>query len=147
MVFMTSSVLFEMIADVTPHESECCGFLFGYEKTGYRTIKKRMAVNNSTPGDKRIQFEITSTDYQNAEKFADQENMTLLGVYHSHPNRPATPSEHDRRSAQPFFSYVILSVREKTVEEVQSWRLDNESRLNQEQIIITNNKLEKIWQQ
>ena len=36
--------------------------------------------------------------------------MTLLGVYHSHPQHPAIASEHDLRSAQPFFSYVIYSV-------------------------------------
>ena len=42
----------------------------------------------------------------------------LLGFYHSHPDHPARPSQYDLDHAWPFFSYVIVSVREGVPEEM-----------------------------
>src|SRR5687768_1837602 len=90
---------------------ECCGFLFGKEDAnGRRAITEIQVVVNAKEGDKRRRFAIAPLDYIKAEQFADEKGLQLLGVYHSHPNHPAIPSEHDRVAAQPFFSYVIVSV-------------------------------------
>ena len=73
-------------------------------------ISKILEVNNAKAGDKKRRFEISGKDYMQAEKFALDNDVLLLGIYHSHPNHPAIPSEHDRVAALPYFSYVILSV-------------------------------------
>jgi proteasome lid subunit RPN8/RPN11 len=62
-----------------------------------------------------------------AEQRALAEGVTLLGVYHSHPDHPAEPSEHDRKQAMPFFSYVILSIREGELAAWTSWQLDDQA--------------------
>src|ERR1700722_17929599 len=104
---------------------ECCGFLYGVEqKDGTRTISVIREVNNSKPGDKRRRFEITAKDYMQAEQFAIDSGFLLLGIYHSHPNHPAVASEHDRVAAQPYFSYVIISVYERQFRSLQSWQLN-----------------------
>jgi proteasome lid subunit RPN8/RPN11 len=114
---------------------ECCGFLFGTEKAdGTRIISGAMAVNNSKAGDKRRRFEITGRDYMQAERFASENDFLFLGIYHSHPNHPAKASEHDRIAAQPYFSYVILSVMEGHVDHIRSWRLNDESQFEEETI-------------
>lgn len=134
---MNQSVFLNLITAVEPCDDvECCGFFFGLESASHRTITKVMPVSNSAM-DKKVQFEIASRDYLNAERFANQENMQLLGVYHSHPDHPAIPSEYDRKAALPFFSYIILSVMKKKVEDVRSWRLDGDSQLREEEIEIT----------
>jgi len=105
---------------------ECCGFLFGTEQSdGTRIISKIREVNNARPGDKRRRFEITGKDYMQAEQFALENEIPLLGIYHSHPNHPAIPSEHDRVAAQPYFSYVIISVMQEKINHIRSWRLND----------------------
>ena len=68
---------------------------------------------------------ISPLDYMKAEEYADNNNLILLGVYHSHPEHPAIPSEHDLKVAMPYFSYVIVSVKKKKAVDFRSWRLSN----------------------
>lgn len=117
---------------------ECCGFLFGEEDSeGNRTISDIQVVNNAKEGDKRRRFEIAPLDYMQAEQYAEENNQLLLGVYHSHPNHPAIPSEHDRVAAQPWFSYVIISVLEGKIGPVRSWRLNDEVQFEEETVQTT----------
>ncbi|WP_276485023.1 M67 family metallopeptidase [Paraflavitalea pollutisoli] len=127
-----------MLADaVQAFPDECCGFLFGQEDgEGHRTITTIRVVNNAKEGDKRRRFVIAPLDYIQAEQFAEESGLTLLGVYHSHPNHPAIPSEHDRIAAQPFFSYVIVSVLERKVGPVRSWRLNDEAQFEEESVAV-----------
>ena len=66
-------------------------------------ITNILEVNNSKTGDKKRRFEISGKDYMQAEKFALENDFLLLGIYHSHPNHPAIPSEHDRVAALALF--------------------------------------------
>jgi proteasome lid subunit RPN8/RPN11 len=115
---------------------ECCGFLFGVEENGdSRRISTIREVNNAIPGDKRRRFEVTAKDYMQAEEFALEKGLLLLGVYHSHPNHPAIPSEYDRVAAQPYFSYVIISVMQGKVDHIRSWRLNEVSQFEEESFL------------
>jgi proteasome lid subunit RPN8/RPN11 len=112
---------------------ECCGFVFGYEDSnGRRIITEARVVKNVKEGDKRRRFEIAPQDYLDAEKYAEEQQLELLGVYHSHPNHPAVPSEHDRAAAQPFFSYLIISVNDKIPGPIRSWRLNDDWQFEEE---------------
>ncbi len=113
---------------------ECCGFLFGVEENNNRSIKLIMRVTNITKEDQRRRFSISSTDYLQAENYADENNLSLLGIYHSHPNYPAVPSETDRLSAQPYFSYVIISILNKKISHVRSWKLNDQNQFDEELI-------------
>ncbi|MFT3908231.1 MAG: M67 family metallopeptidase [Ferruginibacter sp.] len=127
----------EMIADgINSFPDECCGFMFGTEDGDTRTVTTSLVVHNSKEGDKRRRFEISPMDYMNAERYADEHNLLLLGIYHSHPNHPSIPSEHDRVAAQVYFSYVIISIREAAFSTIQSWRLNEASQFEEEQIIL-----------
>jgi proteasome lid subunit RPN8/RPN11 len=122
-----------MLADAqVTFPDECCGFMFGKDDGNDRTIVKVTAVNNSKDGDKRRRYEVSPFDYMKAEQYADDTNLQLLGVYHSHPNHPSIPSETDRINAQPFFSYIIISVMEGRFNTIQSWRLNDQSEFEEE---------------
>ncbi|MEO6671669.1 MAG: M67 family metallopeptidase [Ferruginibacter sp.] len=126
----------EMIVDGKNNfPDECCGFMFGKEEGETRTIARSLPVLNSKEGDKRRRFEISPMDYMNAERYADENSLLLLGIYHSHPNHPSIPSEHDRVAAQVYFSYVIISIQEREFNTIQSWRLNESSQFEEEQII------------
>jgi proteasome lid subunit RPN8/RPN11 len=75
-------------------------------------------------------------DYRVAEKKAKELGGDLLGFYHSHPDHPARPSQYDLDHAWPFFSYIIVSVREGKPELMTSWRLkDDRSAFDPEELI------------
>jgi len=136
MLHIEPSILRSLIANVEPYPEECCGFFLGHVGATSCTITKSMAMNNSTAGNKQTNFEITSKDYLYTESIAEEENLALLGVYHSHLNHPAVPSEVDRLAAMPNFSYIIISVMDRKFDSIRSWQLDTHSQFQEEKIII-----------
>lgn len=137
MLYLTSEARQEILDDaLRTFPDECCGFLFGEESNDTRIITQIQIVDNAKEGDKRRRFEISPADYMKAERFADEAGLLLLGVYHSHPNHPAVPSEHDRVVAQPYFSYVIVAVREQEFVSLQSWRLNDDFQFDEEHISV-----------
>jgi len=116
--------------------NECCGFFFGKEENGKRRVFQSTEVINSKEGDQRRRFEISAFDYMKAEQYALENELDLLGVYHSHPQHPAIASEHDLAKAMPYFSYIILSVQDGQYDHIKSWRLKDEVRQFEEEKII-----------
>lgn len=117
------------------YPNECCGFLFGTEGK-IRAIDQVLEVANNQLGDQRKRFEISPVDYMKAERYAVENDLDLLGIYHSHPDHPAIPSKHDFRQAVPFFSYIILSVRHGQSRKITSWRLNEDNEFEQEKVSI-----------
>ncbi len=120
--------------------NECCGFLFG-DENGVRFINLSTRVENSKEGDQRRRFEISPFDYLKAERFALENNTTLLGIYHSHPDHPAIASEHDLEKALPYFSYVIVSILDGKYADIKSWKLQDEKREFYEEEIVQDTNL------
>lgn len=127
------AIMYQDAVEAFPNE--CCGFLYGKDGA-VRQITIAQAVINSQTGDKRRRFEISPFDYMKAEQYALTHDLTLLGVYHSHPNHPAIPSIHDLQKALPYFSYIIISVLDGKVNVLRSWRLNEETKQFDEEKII-----------
>jgi proteasome lid subunit RPN8/RPN11 len=113
------------------YPNECCGALLGRDGA----ISATLALPNMTDEGPRTRFRVTPNDYRAAEKRATEMGMELLGFYHSHPDHPARPSQYDLDHAWPFFSYVIVSVREGVSGDMTSWRLrEDRSAFDEEQL-------------
>jgi proteasome lid subunit RPN8/RPN11 len=117
------------------YPNECCGFFFGNDSE-YREIVLAREVTNSKEGDKSRRFEITPADYREAESFALEKGLDLLGVYHSHPDHPAEPSAYDLEVALPYFSYIIVSVKEGEYEAIRSWQLNDDRQFEEENLEV-----------
>jgi proteasome lid subunit RPN8/RPN11 len=116
-------------AEAYPHE--CCGALIGREGV----VTEAFALPNTTEEGPRRRFLVRPADYREAERRAAALGAELLGFYHSHPDHPALPSRYDLDHAWPFFSYVIVSVREAGAGEMTSWRLrDDRSAFDPEEL-------------
>src|SRR3989449_8770122 len=63
-----------------------------------------------------------------ADDAARKRGLDLIGIYHSHPNHPAVPSEFDRSRATPWYSYVILSIVDREPQELAAWRFDESTK-------------------
>jgi proteasome lid subunit RPN8/RPN11 len=101
---------------------ECCGALLG---TG-PTVIHALPIANSSDEPKERRFRIRPQDYQRVERRAEQENLELLGFYHSHPNHPARPSAYDLEHAWPNLIYVILSIDSQRIGELTAWLLSED---------------------
>jgi cysteine synthase B len=122
-----------------PHE--CCGALIGLDGQ----VSEALALPNTTEEGPRRRFLVRPEDYRAAESRAAEGRRELLGFYHSHPDHPAQPSQYDLDHALPFFSYVIVSVREGEPREMRSWRLrDDRSQFDEETITSASNNAS--WQ-
>ena len=116
-------------AEIYPHE--CCGALIGRDGL----VTEAFALPNTTEEGPRRRFLVRPSDYREAERRASASGAELLGFYHSHPDHPARPSQYDLDHAWPFFSYVIVSVREGAPGDMTSWRLrDDRSAFDEEQL-------------
>lgn len=117
------------------YPEECAGALFSRLDSEQRIIVDHMELENADEAEKRERnFEITSEDYMKAEKYADENGLSLAGIYHSHPDNPAVPSSKDLRKALPVFSYVIISVKKGEKAELRSWVLNDQGQFEEETI-------------
>jgi proteasome lid subunit RPN8/RPN11 len=114
---------------------ECCGALLGYDDDSGRKVAALFALSNRRDDSPRNRFEITPEDVLLAERTARDKKLDLIGWYHSHPNAPARPSDFDREHAWPWYSYIIVSIRDGAPKEITSWRLqDDRTAYDPEQI-------------
>ena len=73
--------------------------------------------------------------YRQVEAATNGSERSILGFFHSHPDVAARPSEYDRDHAWPWYSYVIVSVKDGSSDDFTSWRLeDDRSSFLQERI-------------
>ncbi|MDR2397749.1 MAG: M67 family metallopeptidase [Spirochaetaceae bacterium] len=106
-----------------PHE--CCGFVLGsYTEDGTRTMETLIPIVNAWAAEEQYhRFSITAEDVMGAEKQSRALNRDIIGIYHSHPDHPARPSEYDREQALPFYSYLIVSVQGGKAADLTCWEL------------------------
>lgn len=118
--------------------NECCGFLLGRQNgTDKEVLSTFPAMNAREEGAKYHRFLITPEAYLQCEKYAKERDMDVIGFYHSHPNADARPSAYDLEHSWPWYSYVIVSIKDRKAEEVTSWILqDDREKLNQEKLSI-----------
>lgn len=139
---MTLSVSDEVLARIHAHGEESypeegAGFLLGADSgNGSRAVTSIFPLTNSREHEARHnRYLITPEDYLKAELTADKLGLSLIGVFHSHPDHPNRPSEYDREWAQPFFSYIITTVNEGKAIDSRSWRLlEDRSTFEEEKI-------------
>jgi proteasome lid subunit RPN8/RPN11 len=107
------------------YPDEICGVLVGKDEDGERTIRALLPVENSfEAGEQFHRFLITPEAMLRAERLARQGGLDVLGVYHSHPDAPAQPSEYDRdHAAWTTWSYIIVSVQNGRAAEMRAWKL------------------------
>lgn len=70
------------------------------------------------------------------QREARERSLDIIGIYHSHPDHPAIPSDCDRAYAWSGYSYVIIAVDRGVAQAWKSWSLDAEQTFQPEAIAI-----------
>jgi len=85
--------------------NEACGILAGKDGRVMRLYKSRNA--NRSPSS----YALDPTQQYRIFKDIEDRGLELVGIYHSHPSSPATPSDIDVDQAYyPESSYVLISL-------------------------------------
>ncbi len=95
-----------------------------------------------------VHYRMTNTDASNEhfmmdpkEQFAvvkdlRAKGLTMLGIYHSHPETPARPSEEDIRLAlTPEVSYLIISLAFAAAPDLKSYKI-NGGVVEREEVVV-----------
>ena len=138
------------------YPEECCGLLLGkQEDDRNKLVVEVWEMENSWDGDavsafseitelgkreasKYRSFTIAPQDMLKAQKYAHERQLKIIGIYHSHPDHDAIPSEFDRAVAWQEYSYLIVSVQSGKAVDARSWVLDQHSQFVEEKLSISN---------
>ncbi|NER22665.1 MAG: M67 family metallopeptidase [Symploca sp. SIO1B1] len=134
------------------YPEECCGILIGHQQDEEKTLIEVFPTENSWNNEaadifssretiaqsktsRRNRFTIAPAVMLQAQKNARNRQLDIIGIYHSHPDYPAVPSEFDRAIAWQQYSYIIVSVQLGVASELNSWILDEEHQFHPEDIM------------
>ncbi|MEQ8962042.1 MAG: M67 family metallopeptidase [Coleofasciculus sp. C2-GNP5-27] len=134
------------------YPEECCGLLVGEIKGEVKTLVEVIPTENAwdtqaevfqevnssqrQSGTKRNQFSIAPEVMLKVQKQARDRELDIIGIYHSHPDHPAIPSEFDRAIAWQRYSYIIISVQQGIASDLRSWTLDPHHQFQPEDMIV-----------
>lgn len=107
--------------DAYPYE--CCGFLLGKAENGLKTVTAVRQAVNTRRDSARNRYQISPGEQLAVDRAARREELDVVGFYHSHPDSTARPSDHDRRHAWPWYTYLIVPVASGRAGEPLSWVL------------------------
>lgn len=143
------AMIFQQAQESYPQE--CCGLLIGIAGETENHVLAVLPTENhwnseiaaslkevlgTDQGERtqRDRYAIAPETLLLAQKAARSRYWDIIGIYHSHPDHPAIPSECDRLLAWPNYSYLIVSVQAGQVADIRSWRLDQSEQFQQEEI-------------
>jgi len=124
------------------YPNECCGFLLGAQDDGRRLVRDVWPAPNlheeTADENRRRRYTITPADMLAGQTYADEKGLDIVGVYHSHPDHPARPSQYDLDHAVwPWWSYIIVGVEKGTPALLTSWALaEDRSKFEEETVEI-----------
>ena len=109
------------------YPEECCGFLIGHSSAPRRVVESRWARNVATENRSR-RYMVDPLELLRVDDDVRKKNLDLIGIYHSHPDHPAAPSEFDRSRATSWYSYLIVSVVDGQPKDTTAWSFDEAAR-------------------
>ncbi len=109
------------------YPKECCGILLGVEREdGERLVTSAFACRNAYEGDQRDRFLIDPRDQVTANLKCRAENIDILGFFHSHPDCDAYFSATDLKNSWPWYSNVVLSIRQREFGQAKAFRANED---------------------
>ncbi|MDX1487751.1 MAG: M67 family metallopeptidase [Acidiferrobacterales bacterium] len=103
---------------------ETCGLLVGQTRQDGVQVSQVIQARNLNEERAHDRYELDPGDFLLTDERARASGLEIVGVWHSHPDHPARPSETDRAAAWEGWSYVIVSVTPDGIADVRAWRLN-----------------------
>ncbi len=122
----------------TNFPQECGGFLGGI---GY-TIQAVLPTFNQHLYDKTDTYALVGEDFIRARTFFSKHQLEYFGVYHSHPNGVAYPSQADIDTGHKY--HFIISIQDSRKIEFRVFEIQNREVLSIPLEVIPDNKFQVV---
>ena len=106
------------------YPNECCGAMLGSAADGVKAVREALPLENAFTGEQDERYELRLEDLLAADRAARERAMELIGIYHSHPDCDAYFSQTDLKNSCPWYSFVVLSIRNGEFHHANSWLPD-----------------------
>ena len=118
------------------YPNECCGAMLGRTENGKKIVTRSVPLENSFSGEQGERYELRPEDLLEADKAARAQNLDLVGIFHSHPDCDAYFSETDLKNSCPWFSFVVLSIKNGKLDHANSFLPDfDQTKADKEELI------------
>ncbi len=118
------------------YPEECCGAMLGRNDNGVKRVSRTIPLENVAGGSRSRHYQIRPEDLLVAEQQARKLDLASIGIYHSHPDADAYFSRTDLENSCPWYSFVVLSVREGRVANARSFLPDADQTRAEEEPLI-----------
>ena len=108
------------------YPNECCGAMLGRIEGDSKLVVEAVPLENSYAGEQGERYELRPEDLLAADKAARDRGMDLIGIFHSHPDCDAYFSETDLKNSCPWYSFVVLSIKDGKFDHANSFLPDIE---------------------
>jgi proteasome lid subunit RPN8/RPN11 len=115
------------------YPDECCGAMLGHISGEHKLVTDALPLENSFSGERKARYELKPEDLLEADRAARARGLDVIGIFHSHPDCDAYFSDTDLKQSCPWYSFVVLSVRDGKFDHARSFlpdpdqtRADNE---------------------
>lgn len=116
--------------------NECCGAMLGRLDGDRKKVTQAVPLENSYEGAQGSRYEIRPEDLLAADREARSRGMDLIGIFHSHPDCDAYFSETDLKNSCPWYSFVVLSVKNGRFDHANSFIPDlDQTRADKEELV------------
>jgi len=92
------------------------------------------ASNSEQTKSSKHRYAIAPEVLLQSQRIARDRHLDIIGIYHSHPDSRAVPSEFDRLYAWHQYLYIIVSVQQGKVDDLLCWSLDDHNRFQPEEV-------------
>jgi len=106
------------------YPNECCGAMLGTTSNGTKLVTSAMRLENAHQGSQAARYELRAEDLLKADAEARKRKLDVIGIYHSHPDCDAYFSETDLKNSCPWYSFVVLSIKQGEFDHANSWLPD-----------------------
>ncbi|QFZ92544.2 M67 family metallopeptidase [Synechococcus elongatus] len=111
------------------YPQEGCGLLLGKDRQVEQVWPAANVWQPDTAEenhDRRDRYQVDPQALLQAQRYCRDRQWQILGIYHSHPDHPALPSECDRLQAWPEYVYLIASVTQGKIKDCRCWQLNDQ---------------------
>lgn len=117
------------------YPEECCGLLMSDSRNH---VVDSVRMTNAYMGSRHNRYHIDPLEFYRVDRTAAQRGLTIAGIYHSHPDHPASLSQFDLDHSFPWYSYVVVSVSRGKADDARSWSLkENRMSSTEEKIEVS----------
>src|ERR687895_2896785 len=106
------------------YPNECCGAMLGSIDGGEKRVRVAVALENAFEGAQAARYELRPQDLLAADREARRQGMDLIGIFHSHPDCDAYFSKTDLENSCPWYSFVVLSIKNGVFDHANSFLPD-----------------------